>query len=213
MSYKDGDRVYAWLDAGNGEKLTTLDRAVLVMIAERANATSGRSAPGVAEIARRWGVDDRSVRRSIARLHRLGLVDTVTRGQGQRRARYSLIGELAGPTGPPTGGEVAGPKRQVAGPTGPSSRTDGSSVLSKSSRSSNEVMTDDPSARASPALVSDEVIDHVAATLDLTDDEARTWTADRLTRANGHVNNPDAYIRQALKCRASGFLAGLLCQS
>jgi hypothetical protein len=62
-------------------------------------------------------------------------------------------------------------------------------------------MTDDPSARASPALVSDEAVDLVAATLNLTETEARTWTADRLARANGHVNNPDAYIRQALKNR------------
>jgi hypothetical protein len=62
-------------------------------------------------------------------------------------------------------------------------------------------MTDDPSARASPALVSDEAVDLVAATLALTETEARTWTADRLARANGHVNNPDAYIRQALKNR------------
>jgi hypothetical protein len=54
MSYKDRDRVYAWLDAGNGEKLTTLDRAVLVMIAERANTKTGVSAPGNKEPAQRW---------------------------------------------------------------------------------------------------------------------------------------------------------------
>ena len=55
MSYKDRDRVYAWLDAGHGKKLTTLDRAVLVMIAERANAASRVSAPGIDDPAQRWG--------------------------------------------------------------------------------------------------------------------------------------------------------------
>ena len=99
MSYSDRDRVYAWLDAGHGEKLTTLDRAVLVTIAERANATSGLSAPGIVEIARRWGVHPESAGRSISRLHRFGLVDTVTRGRGQSRARYSLTGEVAQPVG------------------------------------------------------------------------------------------------------------------
>jgi hypothetical protein len=35
--------------------LTTLDRAILVMIAERANAASGVSAPGIDDPAQRWG--------------------------------------------------------------------------------------------------------------------------------------------------------------
>jgi hypothetical protein len=62
-------------------------------------------------------------------------------------------------------------------------------------------MTDDTRARATPARASDEVVGVVATTLELTETEARTWTADRLDRANGQVNNPDAYIRQALRNR------------
>jgi hypothetical protein len=127
MAYKDRDRVYAWLDAGHGEKLTTLDRAVLVMIAERANAESGVSAPGDDEPARRWGVIPKSVDRAISRLHKLGLVDTVTRGQGQNRARYILTGEVA----PPTGGPTSTPETSSSTPETSSSTPHGGSVLSK----------------------------------------------------------------------------------
>jgi DNA-binding IclR family transcriptional regulator len=118
MSYSDRDRVYAWLDAGHGEKLTTLDRCILVTIAERANDKSGLAAPGVGELARRWGIHPESAGRSVARLHRLGLLDTVSRGYGQHRARYMLAGELAkfGKVAQPTGGLLAQPKTRLAQP-------------------------------------------------------------------------------------------------
>jgi hypothetical protein len=38
VTYKDRDRVIAWLDAGHGEKLSTLARIALITIAENATA-------------------------------------------------------------------------------------------------------------------------------------------------------------------------------
>jgi hypothetical protein len=46
MSYKDRDRVIAWLDAGHGQKLTPLERIVLVTIAEYATPRTAK--PGLA---------------------------------------------------------------------------------------------------------------------------------------------------------------------
>ena len=120
MAYTDRDRVIAWLAAGHGDKLTTLDRAVLVTIAQHANSGTGHSWKGVDYLATVWGVDSRSIKRSITRLHRQGHIETPERGTGQRRARYRLAGDLmntevGGPSGPPTGTEVGGPKRQRRG--------------------------------------------------------------------------------------------------
>ena len=218
MAYSDRDRVYVWLDAGHGEKLTMLDRVVLMTIAERANATSGLSAPGIDEPARRWGAKPKSVDRSIARLHALGLVDTVTRGRGQSRARYVLTGELA-KVGPPTGGPTSSPETSSSSPETSSRSSDGRTVLSESSRSSNEVRTtplstssdDDAAARASAmgsgAASSDKsstrrvslaVHAEVTEALGLEEEAARSWTEDVLARATRTVGNPDAYIRRSI---------------
>lgn len=45
------------------------------------------------------------------------------------------------------------------------------------------------------------MVDLARYTLGLTLTPAREWAEDCLRRANGQVNNPDAYIRQALKNR------------
>ena len=45
------------------------------------------------------------------------------------------------------------------------------------------------------------MVDLARYTLGLTLTPAREWVEDCLRRANGQVNNPDAYIRQALKNR------------
>jgi hypothetical protein len=94
MTYTDRDRVIAWLADGHGDKFTTLDRAVLTTIAQWANSQTGHSWKGVDYLATVWGVDGRSIKRSIARLHRLGHIETAERGIGHRRARYRLAGEL-----------------------------------------------------------------------------------------------------------------------
>ena len=220
MAYSDRDRVYAWLDAGHGEKLTTVDRCILVTIAERANDKSGLAAPGVGELARRWGIHPESAGRSVARLHRLGLLETVSRGYGQHRARYVLAGELAklGKVAQPTG-LATSPTENPSSPTeNPSSPTDGLGVLSESSRSSSEVRTtpldtssDDDAARASAmgsgAASSDKgstrrlslaAFGEVAEALGLEDEAARSWAEDILARATRTVGNPDAYIRRSI---------------
>jgi hypothetical protein len=72
------------------------------------------------------GVKPKSVDRAISRMHRLGLVDTVTRGQGQSRARYVLTSEVA----PPTGGPTRSPETSSSSPETSSRSSDGRTVLS-----------------------------------------------------------------------------------
>jgi hypothetical protein len=211
MAYSDRDRVAAWLIVGHGEKLTTLDRCILVTIAERANKASGLSAPGVDELARYWGVLSDSVIRSIRRLHRFGLLDTVARGRGQHRARYVLTGEVARPTG-----QASSPTEILSSPTEIASRpTGGSPVLSESSRSSNGVRTtpeEDAPPRApdgalrrgqehagkeQPGTIPADTITHVAEVLKMRTDEATAWAESKL---DGHaVRNVDKYIRRCVE--------------
>jgi hypothetical protein len=97
VTYKDRDRVVRWLEAGNGEKLTLLDRVILRDLAEAANNITGHAWLGEATLSSRWGVSTRAVQLAIARLHKQGLLSTAERGRGRRRARYMLASGFNSP--------------------------------------------------------------------------------------------------------------------
>jgi hypothetical protein len=94
VTYKDRDRVVAWLDAGHGEKLSTLARIALITIAENANGKTGLAWPGHELMITRWGMSAKSVKRAIAQLSGLGLLEIAQRGAYGRRSRYRLAGDL-----------------------------------------------------------------------------------------------------------------------
>jgi Helix-turn-helix domain len=205
MAYADRDRVLAWLADGHGDKLTTLDRAVLTTIAQYVNSQTGLSWRGVDYLATVWGVDSRSIKRSIARLHQLGYLETAERGTGQRRARYRLAGELintevGGHSGHPTQTEVGGPKQQSRGTETTKKGDPGVTRISKSSRSySGEMTLTDGATHRAPLGslgAAPDVVDQIRTTLNLTADEAAKWIEACLT--DRQVSNVDAYLVKCL---------------
>lgn len=206
MSYDDRDRVIAWLADGHGDKLTTLDRAVLTTIAQYVNSQTGLSWRGVDYLATVWGVDTRSIKRSITRLHQLGYLETAERGTGQRRARYRLAGELintgvGGHSGHPTQTEVGGPKQQSRGTETTKKGDLGVTRISKSSRSYSGEMTIDGATHRAPLGspgAAPTVVEQIREKLSLTAVEADRWIEGCL--AGRQVSNVDAYL---LKCLAN----------
>jgi hypothetical protein len=206
MAYDDRDRVIAWLAEGHGDKLTTLDRAILTTIAHHANSHTGHSWKGVDYLAAVWGVDGRSARRSITRLHRLGYLETAERGTGQRRARYRLAGELidtqvGGHSGPPTSTEEGGPKQQSRGTETTKKQDLGVPRISESSRSYSGEMTTDgatprPPKGSAGAAPTEAVKQQISQTLNYTPEETTAWIEDRLT--GRQVSNVDAYLLSCL---------------
>ena len=207
MTYADRDRVIAWLADGHGDKLTTLDRAVLTTIAHHANSGNGHSWKGIEYLAAVWGVDSRSVKRAITRLHRLGHIETAERGTGHRRARYRLAGELmstevGGHSGPPTGTEVGGPKRQSRGTETTKKGDLGVPRISESSRSySGEMTTDGATApgslRGSPgAAPTVAVYKQIQERLGLDDGRVAEWITGKLD--GRQPRNVDAYLLRCL---------------
>jgi hypothetical protein len=207
MTYDDRDRVIAWLADGHGAKLTTLDRAVLATIAQYVNSKTGHSWRGVEYLATVWGVDVRSVKRAITRLHRLGQIETAERGIGRRRARYRLAGEImgteiGGPRRPPIGTETGGPKQQNRGTETTEKGDLGVPRISKSSRSNNGEMTIDgatapDSLGGSPgAAPTVAVHKQISETLNYTDDQTGKWIETKL--AGRQPRNIDAYLLRCL---------------
>lgn len=99
VTYSDRDRVAAWLDAGHGDglKLLPIHRVVLLELAVNMNGSTGLAWPGVDRLARRYGWSLKRIESAMTELGNLGLVETVERATGQRRARYrvSLPDEVA----------------------------------------------------------------------------------------------------------------------
>jgi hypothetical protein len=97
MAYDDRDRVLAWLDAGHGEKFSTTTRIVLVTMAEKVNSRTGLAWPGHELMVTRWGISSATVKRAIAQLCSLGVLEIAEHGSYGRRSRYRLAGELIEP--------------------------------------------------------------------------------------------------------------------
>ncbi len=213
MTYDDRDRVIAWLADGHGDKLTTLDRAVLATIAQYANSGTGHSWRGVEYLATVWGVDVRSVKRAIARLHRLGQIETAERGIGHRRARYRLAGELmstevGGHPGHPKGTEVGGPKQQLRVTETTKKGDLGVTRISKSSRSYSGEMTIDDGATAPGSLgVARRCADRGRSQTDPRNSSTTPMTKQRSgskpSSLVGNLRNTDAYLLRCLDNQAA----------
>ena len=93
MAYEDEKRVRVWLDAGHGEKLM-LERIVLFTVAEYVNSKTGLSWPGHERVITRWGMGKSSLKRAIAKLAGLGLLEIVAHGYHGKYSRYRLAGDL-----------------------------------------------------------------------------------------------------------------------
>ena len=198
MSYQDRDRVIAWLDAGHGDKLTSLERTVLVTLAEYANSETGLAWPGHELLRIRWGMSARSARYAVARLHEFGLLETAQRGFGQRRARYRLSqfavrhGELRGEL--PSREQHVPPTSQVGGNTSPR--------ISQSSRSSKSVGMTYGATRSAPegalraAPRSSAIRKQISEALSYTNDQTDEWIKAKLD--GRQPRNVDAYLLRCL---------------
>jgi hypothetical protein len=94
MAYEDEKRVRAWLDAGHGRKLSMLERIVLFTVAEYVNSKTGLSWPGHERVITRWGMGKSSLKRAIAKLTGLGLLEIAEHGYHGKYSRYRLAGDL-----------------------------------------------------------------------------------------------------------------------
>jgi hypothetical protein len=220
VTYKDRDRVIAWLDAGHGEKLSTIARIALVTIAENANGKTGLAWPGHELMITRWGMSAKSVKRANAKLSDLGLLEIAQRGAWGRRSRYRLAGDLLPDTSVDVDTEIHGGSVEVHGgsPSKPSrGHTDPISGVTQTPyygvtqtpvyrsllRSSNGEEEDDDdgathraplgSPGAAPAVA---VHKQISETLNYTDDRTATWIETKL--AGRQPRNIDAYLLRCL---------------
>lgn len=237
VTYQDRDRVTKWLTEGNGEKLTLLDRVILITIAEsvdgREKLPNGKpngdfrlSYPGLDYLALLWGTDIRSVKRSIARLHDAGLLNTARRGVNRRRARYRLVGghvghpdmSLQGDSSVTLNPDFRVTEESVQGDRGVISGGHVGHPLSESSRS---LRSDDDSGRVenapsaspppeAPASSGSSVVEsrngpaigagmvtEIADQLDMSESDARDWAESKLK--GRHVAEVPAYLRECIK--------------
>jgi hypothetical protein len=213
MTYQDRDRVIAWLDAGNGDKLTPLDRITLVTIAENVNGKTGVAFPGHELLIGRWGMSARSVKRAVARLCSLGLLETAQRGSWGRRSRYRLAGEVARVSHDgelPVNSVKREPPRGHTDPVNGATQTPyhGATVAPvyrSRLRSSNGEDDDDGATRLAPKGslsaaprqeipgLQQEIMDALGYSLS----EAKEWAGSKL---NGKTpRNQEAYLRKCLE--------------
>ena len=215
MTYKDRDRVKAWLDAGHGEKLSTLARIVLVTIAEEVYGNTGLALPGHELLITRWGMSEKSVKRAIRQLCGAGLIEIAEHGYWGKRSRYRLIGELAGPVVEPIGATSPGGHTDPlhdssGGHTVPSGgHTDPLKGVTQTPdhqshpRSSNGEDDDDGATHRAPkgshgaAPGSEAIRKHISETLSLTPEKTDEWIANKLD-GRTNIHDVDAYLRSCL---------------
>ena len=83
VTYEDRDRVIAWLDSGGGDKLTTTERVILVDLAQHMNDRARQAWVGAETLARRWGLNRRTVDNIRSKLIKDGLIRRYRRGHYQ----------------------------------------------------------------------------------------------------------------------------------
>jgi hypothetical protein len=216
MTYRDRDRVIAWLDAGRGDELKPIDRVVLMELATQTNGHTGLAWPGRDWFVKRWGWSGKSIEAAIVRLHKLGLIEIVERGMWRRRTRYrvTLLPTIGpSPLGPTETSIEPSPLGHRSYPAR-SQVLAGKDRLSESSRSQSGEMTTDGATRSAPEGALRAAPRDIPAGVDInkadiaihgeimdalgcSPGEATDWAKTKVAGKN--PRNIDAYLRKCLE--------------